>query len=332
MTSLDHLRRLTDGRGVWQHARHAVPDRRHGYCLDDAARALWLCARLGGPVDLAAVCAGFVDHAWDAGTGRFANFMTHDGRWLDRDAASDDAEARALLALVEAAAGLPEDIAGWARDRAAEVLAAGVASRHGSPRAWAWSLAAARRAGAAGLDMEREGAALAARMQARWSAAARPGRPWFEDALAYDAGRLAQGALDAARWAPGLAEAGLAALAWLAEVQTAPGGHLRPVGSEGYGRPGPPRRHAQQPIDAWAMAEAAVAAHRLTGERRWAAEAARARAWFEGANDAGAPLADPATGACRDGIDPQGVSVNRGAESTLAWLHTAAATGALDAG
>ena len=322
MPSLDHLRRLTDGRGLWQHARHAVPDRRHGYCLDDAARALWLCARMGGPDDLATVYASFVDLAWDAEAGRFANFMTHDGRWIDAAAASEDAEARALTALVAAAASpLPEGIAGWARDRAAEVLAAELPARHGSPRAWAWSLAAARAAPAAGLDMEAGGAALARRLLERWRIDARPGWPWFEAVLAYDAPRLAQGALDAARWEPELEAAGLSALAWLCEIQTAPEGHHRPIGSEGYGRAGAPARWAQQPLDAWALVEATLAAHRLTGEARWRREARRAHRWFLGANDMGAPVADPATGACRDGIDPQGVSANRGAESTLAWLH-----------
>lgn len=336
--SLDHLARITGARGVWQHARHAVPDRRHGTCLDDNARALWLCARLSrlAPpdarlVDLATTYASFVDHAWEAGAGRFRNFMSHDGRWLPDESASgedEDAGARALLALVEtAASALPDGIAGWALDRAAEALASGASRRHRAPRAWAWSLAACRAAAALPLDTDALAEDLAGRLLRRWRDAARPGWPWFEDALAYDAARLAQGALDASCLVPegdraaGLRAAGLEALDWLGRLQTAPGGRFRPLGSEGYGRPGPPARHAQQPLDAWAMIEAALAAGRLTGEARWREEAGRAHAWFLGGNDAGAALAEPETGACRDGIDPQGASVNRGAESTLAWLH-----------
>ena len=334
--ALNHLMRMTDARGLWQHARHAVPDRRHGFCLDDNARALWLVARLvrlapedGRLVDLATIYAGFVDHAWDAPSGRFANFMAHDGRWLPDESEGgedEDAGARALLALAEAAASpLPDGLTGWAVDRAAEVLASGAALRHRSPRAWAWTLAACRAARDLPLDAEAVGGALALRLGERWRASARPDRPWFEDALAYDAGRLAQAALDASELAvragqaalgAELRAAGLEALAWLGSVQTAPGGHLRTPGSHGYGRPGPPAPFAQQPLDAWGMVEAALAAWRLTGEARWRAEAERARAWFLGANDAGTPLAEPATGACRDGIDPQGVSANRGAEST----------------
>ena len=72
MVPLNHLVRLTDGCGIWQHARHAVPNRRHGYCLDDAARALWLCARRArldpsdpAPERLAAIYAAFTDQPLD---------------------------------------------------------------------------------------------------------------------------------------------------------------------------------------------------------------------------------------------------------------------------
>jgi glycosyltransferase involved in cell wall biosynthesis len=37
---LDHLLRMTDGVGMLQHSKFTVPDREHGYCVDDNARAL----------------------------------------------------------------------------------------------------------------------------------------------------------------------------------------------------------------------------------------------------------------------------------------------------
>ncbi len=36
----DHLLRMTDGVGILQHSKFTVPDRQHGYCVDDNARAL----------------------------------------------------------------------------------------------------------------------------------------------------------------------------------------------------------------------------------------------------------------------------------------------------
>lgn len=327
MAPLDHLIRLTDSCGIWQHARHVVPDRRHGYCLDDVARGLWLCARRvrldpGDPVPgrLAAVYASFVDHAWEPDAGRFRNFLTHDRQWVQNE--DEDASARALLALVETArSSLPHGIPGWARDllRSALPLVEGLRS----PRPWAWALGALASARTLdlGFPVDAAGTSLAEKLLGCWNAS--PGST-FEVAMAYDSPRLAQGALDGAVWVPELRAAGLAALQQMAETQVGPGGQFRPPGSEGYGREGAGTLHAQQPLDAWAHVEAALAALAATEDAVWGVEARRAHAWFLGRNDARVALAT-VEGGCCDGIDVQGVSVNQGAESTLAWLHADAA-------
>jgi hypothetical protein len=46
----------------------------------------------------------------------------------------------------------------------------------------------------------------------------------------------------------------------------------------------------------------------------------RAFDWFIGDNDVGAPLYDPKTGGCCDGLEPDGVNRNQGAESTLSYV------------
>ena len=43
---LDHVLRMSDGTGIFQHAIFNVPDFREGYCTDDNARALILCCLL----------------------------------------------------------------------------------------------------------------------------------------------------------------------------------------------------------------------------------------------------------------------------------------------
>src|SRR3546814_1358115 len=70
-----------------------------------------------------------------------------------------------------------------------------------------------------------------------WKSARRPDWDWFETGLAYDNARLAEALIRAGRRLPSLPneEAGLAALDWLCDRQTAAAGHFRPMGSEGFG-------------------------------------------------------------------------------------------------
>jgi hypothetical protein len=75
----------------------------------------------------------------------------------------------------------------------------------------------------------------------------------------------------------------------------------------------------QQPLEAWAMVDACIAAHDACGDPVWQAEARNAYLWFLGKNDLGLALGDPCSGECHDGLMPTGVNRNRGAESILAF-------------
>ena len=120
---------------------------------------------------------------------------------------------------------------------------------------------------------------------------------------------------------PDMTEAGLRTLDWLVRMQRPDGGHFVPVGSNGFWRRGGPRaRFDQQPLEAYATVSACLEAHRLTGDARWQNEAQVAFDWFLGRNDLRQPLYDPDTGGCRDGLHPDRVNLNQGAESTLAFL------------
>jgi hypothetical protein len=118
-----------------------------------------------------------------------------------------------------------------------------------------------------------------------------------------------------------LRRAGLRALDWLIEVQLAPGGAFSPVGNRSWWRQGANRsRFDQQPIEGATMILACEAAWSATADPRYVEAAERAYGWFLGDNDTRVPVAVPADGACHDGLEPDGVNRNQGAESTLAWL------------
>ena len=118
-----------------------------------------------------------------------------------------------------------------------------------------------------------------------------------------------------------MVQVGLRSLKWLSKVQSCDQGHFVPVGSNGwYIQGGEKERFDQQPIEAGETVSACLEAYRITGERRWYREALCAFEWFLGRNDLGMPLYDPTTGGCRDGLHPERVNENQGAESTLAFL------------
>ena len=79
-------------------------------------------------------------------------------------------------------------------------------------------------------------------------------------------------------------------------------------------------RFDQQPVEAFSTVAACLDAYRVTGNANWRAQAQVAFDWFLGQNDLHLSMIDPATGGCYDGLRPDGVNRNQGAESTLAYL------------
>jgi hypothetical protein len=62
--------------------------------------------------------------------------------------------------------------------------------------------------------------------------------------------------------------------------------------------------------------------YRTSGDEKYAILAGLAASWLTGNNISGEPLYDAGTGRCCDGIDPNGVNRNAGAESTIEALYT----------
>ena len=141
---IGHFLSLCDSTGLLQHAVYSVPDRSHGYCVDDNARALLLSTALlrSGETRLSetltARFASFIQHAWNPDTGRFRNFMSYDRRWLE-PSGSEDSHGRTLWALADHA-GADTDPARrrWAASLFRTALPA--VQEFTSPRAWAFAL------------------------------------------------------------------------------------------------------------------------------------------------------------------------------------------------
>ena len=327
---IGHFLSLCDSTGILQHAAHSIPDRSHGYCVDDNARALLFASALPnlGEAHLTetttAGFAAFIQHAWNPDTRRFRNFMSYDRRWLE-ESGSEDSHGRTLWALAECAC---EDTDSSRRRWAAALFktALPAVEQFSSPRAWAFSLLgldAHCRLDGGDVLANRVRRRLADRLMALFSETETRDWVWFEDLLAYDNARLPQALIQTGltTHTPLYVEVGLRSLRWLMSLQTTSSGYFRPVGTKSFGKlRQKPEAFDQQPVEAAAAIAACLAAWRADNGAEWSLGATRAFGWFVGENDLQTTLIDPDTGSCSDGLHPDRPNENKGAESVLSYL------------
>jgi hypothetical protein len=317
-----HLVRLTDDTGLFEHARHAIVRREHGYCTDDVARGLVVTSREADAsaevIRLAEGYLTFLTHAQDA-DGAFRNRLGFNRQWTDQPSLGDW-WGRALWGLGTAAARCPVP---WIRDEALVAFDRGAAQRVEAPRTMAFAAL-----GAAELLRADPGNKPAAALLADAAAAIGrpdpdPGWPWPEEQLSYANAALAEAVIAAGDLLddPPLLAAGLRMLTWLLDIQVS-NDRLSVLPSAGWQRGRPRLRHDQQPIEVAALADACATAATITDGPIWHAGVRRSIAWFLGDNDAGQAMWDPETGGGYDGLTPHGPNLNQGAESTLALIST----------
>jgi hypothetical protein len=319
---------MTDRVGILQHAIRSRPDPAHGYCVDDVARALQVDLLHGRTLGWLAVAESawrglrFLTDAFDPAAGRFRNFRSIDGSWID-GIASEDSYGRAMLALGDTVAVAPDRPLAEAAS-SLFIRALPVARGFTSPRAEAAVVlgCAAMLGSAPGGPPAAMLELLALRLHGRFRLRATTAWPWPEDAVTYENALLPRALIVAGRRLgnASMTQTGLAALDWLIEAQTSSEGHLSPIGNGWWPRDGAMSRFDQQPIEATALLLAAESAVAETGGAHYRDAMERSYAWFLSANDLGLDVADPKRGACRDGLSERGLNMNEGAESTLMWL------------
>jgi hypothetical protein len=329
---LDHMMRLTDDVGILQHAVYSVPDRAHGYCTDDNARALVVAilARAhysdGRSLDrLTDRYLGFLQYAFSPEAAVFRNLLGYDRRWLEEEG-SQDSQGRALWALGVAVSSSHDE---RLRAVAAALFRRAIptAERLSSPRAVAFALLGVNnymQRFPGDSSAKRLGEVLAGKLMHAFAPNNGGNWQWPDALVTYSNASLPHAFISAGRWLgrPDMVEIGLDVLRWLLTLQTVDG-HFVPIGNNGWcNRDGSRRaRFDQQPIEADTTVGACVEAYRTTGDKGWLEDAIRVFGWFLGDNDLGVPVYDEAAGAGFDGLEATGVNQNQGAESTLAWLH-----------
>jgi glycosyltransferase involved in cell wall biosynthesis len=328
-----HLRSMTDETGMLQHAIFSVPNCSEGYTTDDNARALIVDTLLNrrhrdgydGRSELSRRYLAFLWLAFHNDTGRFRNFMSYGRHWLE-DVGSEDSHGRSLWAL-GTVIGQSEDFG--LRGAAGRLFEAAVPATltFTSPRAWAFSILGMQ----AYLDwfpgdrvIQRMRNSLAGRLLDIYERCHSDSWQWFEESFSYSNARLPQALLVAGSRSENkrMIDVGLESLKWLvAEQHRSDPDVFVPMGTSGYCAVGGEKaRFDQQPVEACATISASLDAFRLTADGFWLDEASCAFRWFLGKNDLQTSLYDSSTGGCRDGLHPDRVNENQGAESTLSFL------------
>ena len=339
---LNHIERMTDGTGMYQHAVYSVPNYDEGYTTDDNARALIVSVQLEESTSLSKTEAeqqalthvqelghrylAFLWHAFNLEKGRFRNFMGYDRSWLE-EVGSEDSHGRALWALgTVIARSKREGLQGMAGRLFEAALPAVISFT--SPRAWSFSLLGIQRY-LRRFPGDRAVLTVQTILVQNLIELYRKNRTdtwrWFEDTVTYCNPVMPQVLLQYGH-SNNDHEAlaiGLESLAWLVEIQQSDQGWIMPIGNQGfYSKGGPISHFDQQPVEVHALVSACLDAYRATKNPEWHTHAIQAFEWFLGRNALGVSVYDKVTGGCRDGLQIDRLNENQGAESTLAFIQS----------
>lgn len=325
--SLDHLQKLTDDTGLYQHANFTIPNREYGYCTDDNARAVIAMAKYYAQYSepqalrLLDTYFSFIIHSQNS-DGSIRNFMNFDRTWL-KDEPLNDAFGRVLWALGTVMAKSPTSaylsIAKSCFDKSVEHI------QKQLPRGMAYSILGMcdylkQFPGAS--DIKRQLELTADGLITQYEENNYSDWKWFEDILTYD-----NAVLPHALFVAGLTsenkkylEIAKKTCEFLLE-NTFNGEYFSFIGCKGwYERGGTKATFDQQPIEAASTVMMLRAAYDATQDDRFLTLQRKAFDWFLGQNDLRIPLYDFRTKGCNDGLLHDGVNTNQGAESTLSFL------------
>jgi len=325
--ALDHLQRMTDDTGLLQHAKFTMPDRDHGYCTDDNARAVVAMHRYHSLYDdpealrLLDIYLAFVYHA-QRPDGTVRNFMGYDRQWWEEEPAHD-ALGRTLWALgaVMSEPPVPQllPIIKDCFDRSVRHVP--VLSLRGQAYA-IFGMADYLQQFPGASDIKRYFTLAADSLLGQLERVGDDSWMWFEDVLTYDNAALPQALFVAAQVTEEekYLDAAVRTCRFLLD-NTIRDGHFSFIGCDGwYPRNGRRASFDQQPIEAAGTVTMLRSAYEATGDIEWLRLQRLAFDWFLGRNDLGIPLYDFRTKGCADGLERAGINLNQGAESLISFL------------
>jgi len=326
--SLAHVLRLTDDTGIVQHAKYGIPNLKEGYCLDDNARALIMAlmayqrSKSREAFELLPIYLSYI-HYMQTDDGNFRNFLSFDRRYLD-EVGSEDSFGRTIWALGH--------LIGCAasnsyREFAMEIFHKSVPHfttlKHLRGMAnTIIGISLYLQVYPSDEGMVKILAQLTQPLINAYENTQSEDWQWFEEKMTYDNAILPLALLHSCE-ITGNENAKRIALNTMAFLDklTLSNGYLSPVGNDGwYYRGGTFPTFDQQAIETMAMVLMHFQAYQIFRIPQYVEKMFLSYKWFLGENTLRAPLYDHETKGCCDGLLPNGINRNQGAESTLAYL------------
>jgi len=324
---LTYINKLTDDTGIFQHAIYTVPDFRHGYCLDDNARALLLCImayrqkKSEDALELIHRYLSFISYMQNE-DGTFRNLLSYRREFLD-EVGSEDCFGRTIWAIGYLIRFTPNnayfqigmDIFLKASTRFQNLT---------TLRGIAYTIIGIShflRYAKTDTGMLQILEELTAKIINLYDNNKDKDWFWFEPIITYSNGIIPLALFHSHEITEDQRTLTVAkeTMDFLTTI-TFKKNYLSPVGSDSwYKKDGKPSRFAQQAIDAMAMVLMYYQAYFITGDSKYAHLKSSSFMWFLGENEFGIPLYDFETHGCCDGLESHGVNNNQGAESTLAY-------------
>jgi len=330
---IDHLRKMTDDFGLFQFASLSTPNKAFGYTLDDNARALIVCSWLLKRAYTKEVEAllklylAFIKKC-QLPDGSFSNYIGFKDKLptaQNKKEDLEDSQARALWALSEVIshARLPKDIRDDAKTIFLLHLKKGGSFTH--LRAKAFTIKAF--AQVLPFLAEKKDTLLsqikvyAEALQTSLTKNSVKSWRWFEKDLNYNNALLPESLLIAGAALQNSKHTthGLSTLQFL--ISKTFSKTYMPIGHAVWYKNKEKRStYDQQPEDPAAMILALVRAYDYTGNKQYKAYANLCFSWFLGNNSLKKALYDTKSGGSYDGLHPDRVNLNQGAESLVSYL------------
>lgn len=330
---LNHLIQMTDDFGLFQFAALTSPNRDFGYTLDDNARALILCSWLikknHSPKleQLIKIYLSFIKNC-QLKDGSFINYMDHKDKLPTLQNTKEDLEdcqARALWALSEIMSN--PTLAQGTRLDAKRMFLSNIASHpelsHLRSKAFtikSYALALPTLPAKKEFLLEQIKTHAKSLTSALSENSIKSWR-WFEKNLNYNNALLSESLLIAGKVSKNkkYTEKGLSSLEFL--ISKTFSNTYMPIGHSDWYENNQKRSHYdQQPEDPASMILALARAYRYTGDKKYKVLANKCFTWFLGNNSLKKPLYDIKSGGSYDGLHPDRVNLNQGAESLVSYL------------